>query len=45
MNGAATQMVAVDLTQMLDNTVIPATGHVCDSTTLPAGAETFITLP
>ncbi|RVU25189.1 hypothetical protein EOT10_13015 [Streptomyces antnestii] len=46
-NAGATQMVAVDLTKMLDGTTVPATGHVCTTPggTLPATAETFITLP
>lgn len=44
-NGGATQMVAVDLTKMLDGTTVPATGNVCNGGTLPATAETFIALP
>lgn len=44
-NSGATQMVAVDLTKMLDGTTVPATGNVCNSGTLPPTAETFIALP
>ncbi|MFD8146778.1 hypothetical protein [Streptomyces sp. NPDC059708] len=44
-NDGATQMVAVDLTKMLDGTTVPATGNVCDNGTLPATAQTFIALP
>ncbi|MFE2284599.1 hypothetical protein ACFXDJ_10540 [Streptomyces sp. NPDC059443] len=44
-NDGATQMVAVDLTKMLDGTTVPATGNVCTGSTLPATAETFISLP
>ncbi|WP_179851977.1 hypothetical protein [Streptomyces sp. Ag109_G2-15] len=44
-NDGATQMVAVDLTKMLDGTTVPATGHVCTSGTLPPTAESFIALP
>lgn len=44
-NDGATQMVAVDLTKMLDGTTVPATGNVCTGGTLPATAETFIALP
>ena len=41
-NDGATEMVRVDLTSMLG---LPATGNVCNSTTLPSSAETFIPLP
>jgi hypothetical protein len=44
-NEAATQMVKVDLTSMLKSSVVPATGNVCDSGTLPSSVETFIPLP
>lgn len=44
-NEGATEMVRVDLTAMLKSSVIPATGHVCNSGTLPSSAETFIPLP
>jgi hypothetical protein len=44
-NGGATQMVRVDLTDMLNPTIVPATGNVCNSGTIPASAETFIPLP
>jgi hypothetical protein len=38
-------MVRVDLTDMLNPSVVPATGNVCSSGTLPSSAETFIPLP
>ena len=41
-NDGATEMVRVDLTSMSG---LPATGNVCNSTTLPSSAETFIPLP
>ena len=41
-NEGATEIVRVDLTSML---ALPATGNVCNSTTLPSSAETFIPLP
>jgi hypothetical protein len=44
-NSGATEMVRVDLTDMLNPSVVPATGNVCSSGTLPASAETFIPLP
>jgi hypothetical protein len=44
-NQGATQMVRVDLTDMLNPSTVPATGNVCTSTTLPSSAETFIPLP
>jgi len=44
-NEGATEMVKVDLTDMLNPAVVPATGNVCNAGTLPATAETFITLP
>ncbi|MGO8956723.1 MAG: fibronectin type III domain-containing protein [Streptosporangiaceae bacterium] len=44
-NEGATEMVRVDLTAMLNPTIVPATGNVCNSTTLPSSAETFIPLP
>ena len=44
-NGGATEMVKVDLTDMLNPAIVPATGNVCNSSTLPASAETFIPLP
>jgi hypothetical protein len=44
-NGGATEMVRVDLTKMLDGTTVPATGHVCNSGTLPSTVESFISLP
>jgi len=44
-NEGATEMVRVDLTDMLDPSTVPVTGNVCDSGTLPSSAETFIPLP
>ena len=44
-NNDATQMVRVDLTSMLNPATVPATGDVCNSTTLPSSVESFITLP
>jgi hypothetical protein len=44
-NDGATEMVRVDLTDMLNPSIVPATGNVCNSTTLPSSAETFIPLP
>ena len=44
-NEGATEMVRVDLTEMLNPAVVPATEHVCTSGTLPTSAETFIPLP
>lgn len=44
-NAGATEMVRVNLTDMLSPAVVPATGNVCTSGTLPASAETFIPLP
>ena len=44
-NEGATELVRVDLTEMLSSSSDPATGHVCNSTTLPSSAETFIPLP
>ena len=37
--------VKVDLTDMLNPSIVPATGDVCGSTTLPASAESFIPTP
>ena len=44
-NEGATEMVRVDLTDMLNPAIVPATGNACDSTTLPSAAESFIPLP
>jgi hypothetical protein len=44
-NEGATEMVRVDLTDMLNAAIVPATGNVCDGSTLPSSAETFIPLP
>jgi microcystin-dependent protein len=44
-NEGATEIVKVDLTDMLNPAIVPATGNVCNASTLPPGAVTFITLP
>lgn len=44
-NAGATEMVRVDLTMMLNPAALPATGNVCNSGTLPASEENFISLP
>ena len=44
-NGGATEMAKVDLTAMLDPSIVPATGDVCNAGTLPASVVTFIPLP
>jgi hypothetical protein len=44
-NDGATEMVKVDLTQMLDPGTIPADGNVCSGGTLPSSVESFIPLP
>jgi hypothetical protein len=44
-NEGATEMVRVDLTDMLNPAIVPATGNVCNGVTLPSSAETFIPLP
>jgi hypothetical protein len=46
-NAGATTLAKVDLTQMLNPTIVPRTvgGHACASTTLPAGVVSFIPVP
>jgi len=44
-NEDATELVVVDLTDMLKPAIVPATGNVCDSGTLPSNAVSFIPLP
>jgi len=46
-NGGATILAVVDLTQMLNPTIVPRTGagHGCASGTLPATVVSFITVP
>ena len=44
-NEGATEMVRVDLTQMLNPATVPVTGNVCNSSTLPSSVEDFIPLP
>lgn len=44
LNDTAT-LARVDLTEMLNNTDVPATTKVCNSGTLPAYVESFTPLP
>jgi hypothetical protein len=46
-NGSATQVAVVDLTMMLNKTIVPRTvaGHGCASLTLPASVVSFVTVP
>lgn len=46
-NSGASMLAKVDLTQMLNSTVVPRTvgGHGCASGTLPAAVASFITVP
>jgi hypothetical protein len=44
-NKGGTELVRVDLTDMLNASDVPATGNVCNSGTLPSSAVTFIPLP
>jgi len=46
-NGGATKLAVVDLTQMLNPTIVPRTlgGHGCAAGTLPATVVSFITVP
>jgi len=49
-NGGATTLAVVDLTKMLDPTIVPRTtgtgfGHACASGTLPGTVVSFITVP
>ena len=49
-NRGATQIAVVDLTKMLNKTIVPRTtgtglGHACASGTLPASVVTFVTVP
>jgi hypothetical protein len=46
-NGGATQVAVVDLTKMLNNTIVPRTvaGHGCASITLPTSVVSFVTVP
>ncbi|MGH6837864.1 MAG: hypothetical protein ACREDT_03525 [Methylocella sp.] len=46
-NGGATQIAVVDLTKMLNKTIVPRTvaGHGCTSVTLPASVVSFVTVP
>jgi hypothetical protein len=46
-NGGATMLAVVDLTSMLDPTIVPRTvgGHACASVTLPAAAVSVLPIP
>ncbi len=46
-NGGATQLAVVDLTKMLNATIVPRTagGHGCASGTLPGTVATFLAVP
>lgn len=46
-NGGASQLAVLDLTMMLNPTIVPRTagGHGCASGTLPSAVETFIAVP
>jgi hypothetical protein len=46
-NNNATMLAVIDLSQMLDTTVVPRTagGHGCAAGTLPAGVVSFISVP
>jgi hypothetical protein len=46
-NTGATSVAAVDLTRMLDTTLVPRTvgGHACSSGTLPATVVSFVSVP
>jgi hypothetical protein len=46
-NAGATQLAVVDLTNMLDSTIVPRTlpGHACAAGPLPASVVRFISLP
>jgi len=44
-NDAATQLAVVDLTLMLDTTVVPRTGNACTSVTLPPAVVSFVAVP
>jgi RHS repeat-associated protein len=41
----ATELVKIDLTNMLNPAIVPATNHVCTSGTLPPSVESFIPVP
>jgi hypothetical protein len=44
-NAGATSVAVVDLTKMLNSTIVPRTGNVCTAGTLPATVVSFITVP
>ncbi len=44
-NGGATTLAVVDLTNMLDTTIVPRTGNACATSPLPASVVSFILVP
>ena len=44
-NGGATSLAVVNLTKMLNTTIVPRTGNVCTDGTLPATVVSFIAVP
>jgi hypothetical protein len=44
-NAGASTVAVVDLTKMLNTTIVPRTGNVCTSGTLPATVVSFIPVP
>lgn len=49
-NGGATTLAVVDLTKMLDTTIVPRTsgvglGHACTTSPLPASVVSFVSVP
>jgi hypothetical protein len=44
-NRDATRLAVVDLTNMLDTTIVPRTGSACTTSPLPASVVTFIPVP
>lgn len=44
-NAGATSMAVVDLTKMLNPLIVPRTGNVCTSGTLPGSVVSFIAVP
>lgn len=44
-NGTATTLAVVDLTNMLDTTIVPRTGNACETSPLPVSVVRFIPVP
>jgi hypothetical protein len=46
-NGGATSLAVVDLSKMLDTSLVPRTtgGHACAAGTLPSAVVSFISVP